>query len=127
MSDTDKSGALDAFDWDCQSLKVDQNAITEVTPRTWQADILFSYPDSENVAEGDLEEDIATEFRALMEAKNIYDVKYEFHVLAGGLHANPFCLRPHIVAMIAVLGGSVFAHSSDSRPSNKQEAEQAAP
>jgi hypothetical protein len=126
VTDTDQAGAFDAFDWDCQFLKFDQSAISEVTPRVWETDIQFSYPDSENVAEGDFEEDIATEFRALMEAKNIYDVEYEFHIVVGGLHANPFQIRPNIIAMIAVLGGSVWAHRSEINTSEEQEAEQAA-
>ena len=91
---------------------VDESKFQEVSPGIWQIDIFFSYPDSENVAEGDFEDDIAPEFRALMQAKSFRSTEYEFHIVVGGLHADPFQIRPHVVAMIAVLGGSVFAHRS---------------
>ena len=92
---------------------VDEKRFKEVSPGVWQIDIFFSYPDSENVAEGDFEDDIAPEFRALMRAKSFNSAEYEFHIVVGGLHADPFHIRPHVVAMIAALGGSVYAHRSN--------------
>lgn len=91
---------------------VDQKKFVETQPSVWQIDVFFSYSGSENVAEGDLEDDIAPEFRALMRAKNLRDAEFEFHIIVGGLHADPFQLRPHVVAMISALGGCVFAHRS---------------
>ena len=93
--------------------RVDKNEFQEVSPGLWQIDIFFSYPESENVAEGDFEDDIAPEFRALMRAKSFHSAEYEFHIVVGGLHADPIKIRPHAVAMIAALGGSVFAHRSN--------------
>ncbi len=104
--------------------RVDKYEFHEVSPDIWQIDIFFSYSGSENVAEGDFEDDIAPEFRALMRGKSYHSAEYEFHIVVGGLHADPFEIRPHVVAMIAALGGSVFAHASNVSPI-KGEAEQA--
>jgi hypothetical protein len=91
-------------------IRFDDKDLVEIKPGLWQVDVPFSYEGAENVAEGDLEDDIAPAFPALMRAKSIYGAEYEFHVVVGGKHANPFGLRSHIIAMIAALGGSVLIH-----------------
>ena len=103
---------------------VDEKKFEEVQPGVWQIDIFFSYSGSEDVAEGDLEDDIAPEFRALMRAKSLSSAEFEFHIVVGGLHADPFELRPHVVAMISALGGSIVAHRSP-EPQDNENAQQA--
>ncbi len=90
----------------------EEDELEETSPGVWEVDVYFSYPDSENVAEGDLMEDIGQEFRALLWSKQAFGAEYEFHIIAGGLHADPFKLAPNTIAMIAILGGSIHAHSS---------------
>lgn len=108
-----KAIALDALEsGSLGSIRFDEGELIEVEPGSWRVVVPFSYPGSEDVAEGDLEDDIAPSFPALMSAKSIYNAEFEFHIVVGGLHADPFALNPHIVAMIAALGGSVVAHRS---------------
>ncbi|MFC7339581.1 hypothetical protein ACFQY0_20495 [Haloferula chungangensis] len=64
---------------------VDEKKFAEVQPGVWQIDVFFSYSGSENVAEGDLEDDIAPEFRALMRAKSLSSAEFEFHIVVGGI------------------------------------------
>lgn len=113
ISAESKATALDALEHgSLGGIRFDEDELIEVEPGSWSVDVPFSYPGAENVAEGDLEDDIAPSFPALMSAKSIFDAVFEFHVIVGGLHANPFELKPHIVAMIAALGGSVIVHQS---------------
>ena len=106
-----KADALDALEGGTLGrIRFDEGELIEAEPGLWRVVVPFSYPGSENVAEGDLEDDIAPSFPALMSAKSIHDAAFEFHIVVGGAHADPFVLKPHIVAMIAALGGSLVAH-----------------
>ena len=72
-----KSAARDALDVGYfANVRFDDKGLLEIEPGLWRVDVPFSYEGSENVAEGDLEDDIAPDFPALMQAKSIYGAEY---------------------------------------------------
>jgi hypothetical protein len=74
-------------------------------------ELQWSCEGEENVAEGDLEECVSPHFRELLELVNIFGAKFEFQIVVGGAHPNPFMIKPQTVAMIAVLGASIRART----------------
>ena len=72
-------------------------------------ELRWSYEGSENVAEGDLEDDIAPIFPDLLELKRFHGATFDFQIVVGSPHPDLFRIAPHIVAMIAALGGTISA------------------
>lgn len=86
--------------------------LAENQPGIWRVDIPFSYEGQENVADGDLEDDISPHFPDLMRAKSSSRAEIEFHIVVGGRHPDPFFLQHYTVAMIAALGAQLFIHQN---------------
>lgn len=69
----------------------------------------WSYEGSEDVAAGDLEEDVGAIFPLLLDMKRFHDATFDFRIVVGPPHPNPFTIDAHLVAMIAALGGTITA------------------
>jgi hypothetical protein len=82
--------------------------------------IRWSYEGSENVAEGDLEDDIAPIFPELLELKKFHGATFELQIVVGSPHPDLFRIAPHIVAMIAALGGTISATHEEPPLDNDQ-------
>ena len=94
-------------------LRYSQTDLIEHQLGIWSLEIPFSYGGQENVAAGDLEDDISPHFPELMRAKSIFRARIEFHIVVGGAHPNPFPLKAYTVAMIAALGAELFIYRSE--------------
>lgn len=97
---------------------IDNEALRRAITRTedcgggkWAIELQWSCEGQEDVAEGDLEDDISPHFRELLSLVNIYGAKFEFQIVVGEPHPDPFKIKPHTVAMIAVLGASISART----------------
>lgn len=97
---------------------IDNEALRRVITRIedcgggkWVIEIQWSCEGAENVADGDLEDDISPHFRELLELVNIFGAKFDFQIVVGEPHPDPFKIKPQTVAMIAVLGASISART----------------
>lgn len=72
-------------------------------------ELQWSHEEAENVAEGDLVDDVAPIFPELLNLKTFHDATFDFQIVVGAPHPNPFRIDSHIVAMIAALGGTISA------------------
>jgi hypothetical protein len=111
-------GEFDVRNGDSFDSIIDNEELRRAITRTedcgggkWAIELQWSCEGQENLAEGDLEDDISPHFRELLSLVNIYGARFEFRIVVGEPHPDPFRIKPQTVAMIAVLGASISART----------------
>jgi hypothetical protein len=79
----------------------------------WSGEFPISCPVAPELAEGDFVDDLAPYFPQLLQLKKVYDAVFELQIAVGLPGPETFKLESHLVALLAALGATVEAKTTD--------------
>jgi len=70
---------------------------------SYRLEIVITQPDSPDVADGDLHDDLREMFEELVTLQRTFDCQFELAITVGNGHPNPFLLQERVVIILAIL------------------------
>jgi hypothetical protein len=90
-----------------------KEGFVEHAPGWWHGDFVVSCPEAPYLAEGDLIDDLAPHFPALLRLQKFHDASFQMQIAVGAPGPEDFELPSNMVAMLAALGASFLITTSN--------------